>query len=842
MNKPVRDHKSNSGRKLVLPPDHAAEHDSVPALAFLSGFLLATLLAGLAMALFGRSGNAGSLYIWLLGLVLASLAIGVAGYIYQRMRTSLLGGPDALLTALDQVSQACVVTDEDGEPLYANAAYRLYTAAVEGMAPSPLSLNAVAQDDQGNIETVQSLWRKALTDGSAKAAVAVALPHGNAAVLMATVQKTRAPGDYLVWQFEDVPASSQSQPRAEAGYRLIGDGVAQAGLGMIVIDEADLVCHINKAMCDWLALDLQTVAQGIALQTLAPNMRLSANLPIFGGRAEFQRLDGSGKLKLEISTLPLYASTTENPLGHILLARQIVSTAGVEALAPSTNVRFEQFFNDAPVAIATADAEGNLKEFNRLFQSLIVDDGSSKGRSLSEILSSEDLRTVLERLSSALKGDQKAPPLDVHLRRDPGATGQLYIHSVADGDEDSSAILYLIDTTEQKNLEMQFAQSQKMQAVGQLAGGIAHDFNNLLTAISGFCDLLLVRHGPGDHSFEDIIQIKQNANRAANLVRQLLAFSRQQTLRPKVLVVTDVLAEISNLVRRLIGENIELRMIHGRDLGPVRADQGQLEQVIINLAVNARDAMTDGGTLTIRTANISLEESKKLGHEIMPPNDYVLIEVSDQGMGIPSENIGKIFEPFFSTKEVGKGTGLGLSTVYGIVKQTGGFIFPDSAPGEGATFRIYLPIHQVEEEEVAAKPVRTAAVDKAKDLTGKGSILLVEDEDAVRMFACRALRNKGYNVHEAASGEAALEIVDQGTEIDLLISDVVMPQMDGPSLVKEIRRRRENIKIIFISGYAEDAFRKNLGKGEVFSFLPKPFSLKQLAEKVKDVLEQDEVA
>lgn len=837
MSKAVRDHKNHSVRKVILPPDHAAEHDSVPALAFLSGFLLATLLAGLAMALFGRSGNAGSLYIWLLGLVLASLAIGVAGYIYQRARNALLGGPDALLAALDQVSQACVVTDEDGEPLYANAAYRLYTAAVEGMAPSPLSLHAVAQD---NAETVQSLWRKALADGSAKAEVAVALPHGNVQLLTASVQRTRAPGDYLVWQFEDIPAPSQPLPRPEAGYRLIGDGVAQAGLGMIVVDEAGVVCNINKAMCDWLKLDIQAVADGVTLQALAPDLNLSANLPLLAGMAEFQCGDGRGKLRLEITTLPLYASTTEDQLGHILLARRVISAVVTEAPASSTQVRFEQFFNDAPVAIATADAEGNLKEFNRLFQSLIVDYDPSKGHRLSEILSSEDLRTVLERLSSALKEDHKAPPLDVHLRRNPGATGQLYIHSVADGAGDSSAILYLIDTTEQKNLEMQFAQSQKMQAVGQLAGGIAHDFNNLLTAISGFCDLLLVRHGPGDHSFEDIIQIKQNANRAANLVRQLLAFSRQQTLRPKVLVVTDVLAEISNLVRRLIGENIELRMIHGRDLGPVRADQGQLEQVIINLAVNARDAMVDGGILTIRTANISLEESKKLGHEIMPPNDYVLIEVSDQGMGIPSENIGKIFEPFFSTKEVGKGTGLGLSTVYGIVKQTGGFIFPDSAPGEGATFRIYLPIHQVAEEEVVAKPARTG-LEKVKDLTGKGSILLVEDEDAVRMFACRALRNKGYNVHEAASGEAALEIVDQGTEIDLLISDVVMPQMDGPSLVKEIRRRRECIKIIFISGYAEDAFRKNLGKGEVFSFLPKPFSLKQLAEKVKDVLEQDEV-
>jgi two-component system cell cycle sensor histidine kinase/response regulator CckA len=279
-------------------------------------------------------------------------------------------------------------------------------------------------------------------------------------------------------------------------------------------------------------------------------------------------------------------------------------------------------------------------------------------------------------------------------------------------------------------------------------------------------------------------------------------------------------------------------MVHGRSLGPVRVDQGQLEQVIINLAVNARDAMPDGGTLTIRTTDISLEQSRTLGHSFMPPGEYVLIEVADTGVGIPKEHLGKIFEPFFSTKEVGKGTGLGLSTVYGIVKQTGGFIFPISEPGKGATFRIYLPVHT--ETEEAPPPPNDGAVQAspAKDLTGKASILLVEDEDAVRMFAARALKNKGYRVWEAASGEAAMAVVDEhGADIDLLISDVVMPNMDGPTLVKAIRGRNNHMKIIFISGYAEDAFKKNLDKGEQFSFLPKPFSLKQLAEKVKEVLE-----
>jgi two-component system cell cycle sensor histidine kinase/response regulator CckA len=430
-------------------------------------------------------------------------------------------------------------------------------------------------------------------------------------------------------------------------------------------------------------------------------------------------------------------------------------------------------------------------------------------------------------------------PVELHLRAmGREKVAQLFARRLAERTGGARGlILHFIDLTDQKNLEVQFAQSQKMQAIGQLAGGVAHDFNNLLTAMIGFCDLLLLRHKPGDHSFSDIMQIKQNANRAANLVRQLLAFSRQQTLQPRVLNITDVLAELSNLLRRLIGENIELKMMHGRDLGLVKVDQGQLEQVIINLAVNARDAMPTGGGLTILTSNLSLSQPLHREHEEMPVGDYVAIEVIDTGTGIPKENLGRIFEPFFSTKEVGSGTGLGLSTVYGIVRQTGGFIFVDSALGEGTKFTIYLPRHQ--EAPAAAAPEAEAGVrDRtSSDLTGTGTILLVEDEDAVRVFSARALRNKGYQVLEARSGEAALTLLStEMHRIDLLVSDVVMPQMDGPTLIRHVREQRPDLKVIFISGYAEDRFRDQMDSGANIYFLPKPFSLKQLAGKVKEVL------
>jgi two-component system cell cycle sensor histidine kinase/response regulator CckA len=374
-----------------------------------------------------------------------------------------------------------------------------------------------------------------------------------------------------------------------------------------------------------------------------------------------------------------------------------------------------------------------------------------------------------------------------------------------------------------------------MQAIGQLAGGVAHDFNNVLQAIIGYSDLLLANHRPTDPSFQDIMQIKQNANRAASLVRQLLAFSRRQTLRPEVVKLGDTLSDLSLLLKRLLGERIQLELRQGRDLWFIRADVNQLEQVIINLAVNARDAMPDGGTVTIGTENVDEAEARRLDLAGMPAADYVRIEVSDTGTGIEPDVLDKIFEPFFTTKELGKGTGLGLSTVFGIVKQSGGFIYVNSKLGKGTSFCIYLPRHipdpeaEPKPEEVVKKP--------AADMTGQGTILLVEDEDAVRAVNGRALTARGYKVLEAASGVEALDIIEgHGGPIDLVVSDVVMPEMDGPTLLVELRRRYPDLKVVFVSGYAEEAFRKHLPSGEEFNFLPKPFSLKQLVETVKQVI------
>lgn len=395
-------------------------------------------------------------------------------------------------------------------------------------------------------------------------------------------------------------------------------------------------------------------------------------------------------------------------------------------------------------------------------------------------------------------------------------------------------IAVLNDATELKTLEAQFVQSQKMQAIGQLAGGVAHDFNNLLTAISGHCDLLLLRHDQGDQDYGDLVQINQNANRAAALVSQLLAFSRKQTLRPEVIDLRDTLADLTHLLNRLVGERVTLTLKHDPVLRPIRADKRQLEQVMMNLVVNARDAMPEGGEIRIETEIAMLRQPLQRDRATVPAGEYVCVRVIDEGIGIPADKLSKVFEPFYTTKRTGEGTGLGLSTAYGIVKQTGGYIFVDSVPGQGSTFLMYFPVHQGELPAFASerKPAKPVAPKH-----GEGVVLLVEDEAPVRAFASRALRLRGYTVLEAESAEDALRTLeDPELAVDIFVTDVVMPGMDGPSWVREAMKTRPNVRVVFVSGYAEGAFG---GTGTAVPnsvFLSKPFSLNQLTETVHQQL------
>jgi two-component system cell cycle sensor histidine kinase/response regulator CckA len=484
-----------------------------------------------------------------------------------------------------------------------------------------------------------------------------------------------------------------------------------------------------------------------------------------------------------------------------------------------------------PVALARLDMSGTLLAAN-IPALTLLGEHATPGAPFEKMV--EGLgRSVTERVQEAARGQSSGRSEVARARRDDREMFLQISLSRVVLDGTSSLIAVISDATELKTLEAQFVQSQKMQAVGQLAGGVAHDFNNLLTAINGHCDLLLMRHETTDPDHADLTQIRQNANRAASLVRQMLAFSRKQTLRPKVLSLVDTLAELSHLLNRLLGEKVRLHLEHEGELGLVRVDERQFEQVIMNLVVNARDAMAEGGDVHIRTGNVTLQQELRRDRAVVPPGAWVLVEVSDSGSGIPPDKIANIFEPFFTTKKVGEGTGLGLSTAYGIIKQTGGFIFADSQPGQGTVFSVWLPRLEDESGDLRLSEPEPAPRAPAHRVSSgpAGVVLLVEDEAPVRSFATRALQLRGWEVIEAESAEMALEILeDTALVVDVIISDVVMPGMDGPTWVKKARLTRPDVKVIFVSGYAEDAFQRNLEGLTDFNFLPKPFSLIDLAE------------
>ena len=391
------------------------------------------------------------------------------------------------------------------------------------------------------------------------------------------------------------------------------------------------------------------------------------------------------------------------------------------------------------------------------------------------------------------------------------------------------------DITDQRRLESALQQAQKMDAIGRLAGGVAHDFNNLLMVISAYAELMLDSLTAEHPLRQNVGEIITAARRAADLTRQLLAFGRKQMQSLQLLDLNKVIHEINKMLPRLIGEDVQLLFVPAEDLGKVKADPVQIEQVLMNLAANARDAMPRGGKLTIETANLRLDQVYVERHSIVPPGDYVMLALTDSGEGIAPEHLAHIFEPFYTTKEAGKGTGLGLATVYGIVKQSGGFIWVYSEPGLGTTFKVYLPRVQAAEEEIAAAKVA------GKPLQGCETLLLVEDEAPIRQPAREFLTRHGYTVLEATDGENALHVSREYCgPIDLLISDVVMPRMSGPRLAEQLAAERPKMKVLFVSGYAEHTVLRH-GKIDVTThFLQKPFSLKMLAGKVREVLDAAE--
>jgi two-component system cell cycle sensor histidine kinase/response regulator CckA len=565
-----------------------------------------------------------------------------------------------------------------------------------------------------------------------------------------------------------------------------------------------------------------------ALKSAAAGEVSHADLPLAGRswRAAIGRLDDR-RLLIRL------AEPAAPPVAALALAS--ASAASGAAIAPvHASVQWDSLAQAAPFGAALLDGSdpfmATILNVNPALEQ--ISQGRARpGATLGGLVEPASLAEAAARIASGLPG-----AVEIKLALEPPRTAHLYLSALG-----GRTLAYLVDVSDQKQLELQLSQSQKMQAIGQLAGGVAHDFNNLLTAIQLRLDELLHRHPVGDPSYEGLNEIRQTGVRAADLVRKLLAFSRKQTVQREILDLGELISEFEVLLRRLLREDVKLETDYGRNLPLVRADKSQLETAVMNLAVNARDAMrsqgrASPGVVRIRTARLSQAQALALGYVAAPPADCALIEVADTGPGMSAEIMTKIFEPFFTTKPVGEGTGLGLATVYGIVKQADGWIHVDSEPGKGAAFRIFLPIH---EPVASAHPIVEVTKSKPapRDLSGVGRILFVEDEDMVRGVAARLLRARGYEVIEACDGEEALILAEQyAGQIDLLISDVIMPGLDGPTLLKKARQFLGSAPVMFISGYAEAEF-SDLLEGETgVTFLPKPLDIKILAERVKQQL------
>jgi two-component system, cell cycle sensor histidine kinase and response regulator CckA len=827
--------------------------------------VVASLLVAAAAAILMLGGRNTEQYVIAFLAVLATVGVFslfafACGML--RVRAARPGNP-LVKAVIDGASEAIVVTNQHGRVAYANRAYLDLTAARDANDMRPVERAFIGDADAS--EAIYRLLKAARQGRQLEEEVRVTgMKDSPARWLRFRIRPLgddKATSRMTVWSVADVTRERERQENVFQELQHAIDYLDHAPAGFFSVNHKGEVVYLNATLAAWLDHDLAQVGSGglkLAEMIAGDGAALLTTLAASPGEAKTEVLDldlrtrSGGTLPVRVLHNVAYGADGTPGVSRSL----VLNRARDDGTDPqrAAEIRFMRFFHHTPMAIATIDKNGGVVRTNPLFARLFHDAGGEvKDRSILATIAERDRETLQAAIRQAALGKTDIAPVDAMLAGGGERSGRFYVTAIEEQERDQeAAIVYALETTAQRELENKVTQQQKMELVGQLAGGIAHDFNNVLSAIMMATDFLLNAHKPTDPSFGDIMQIKQNANRAASLVRHLLAFSRKQTLRPQVLDIGEVLSDLTMLLRRLIGEKVTLDVVHGRDLWPVKVDISQFEQVIVNLAVNARDAMPNGGRLTVRTTNVTAEECGGFNAKGMPAADYVLIEVADTGMGIAPNIIEKIFEPFFSTKEIGKGTGLGLSTVYGIIKQTGGFVYVDSVEQKGTVFRIFLPRHVVSAHDVAAEQERAAEAapfagapalgDRkwpgSSDLTGQGTILLVEDEDGLRQLNARGLASRGYTVLEAGNGVEAIAMLEKSDgEVDLVVSDVVMPEMDGPTLLRELRRRNPALKIIFVSGYAEDAFQKHLPTdGEQFVFLAKPFTLKQLVNAVKETL------
>ena len=687
---------------------------------------------------------------------------------------------------------------------------------------------------------------------------------------------------YLYWSFRDITAEHNMDDIFQNERLYMHDFLDYMPTALYIADKNYTIEYCNYILSEKLGKTRDEIIGNKITDFLAENSEVPPNNAAWSGFVHF--VDAKGNV-LECCIKQDSFREVNDVKTRAAAVFDLPNDDVLQKKLSQANDNISWLFDFAPIGIVFADVDGKIENCNQHALSLIGNDKATTIYSnFVDFADKNNHHTLQREILSIAEGDKKTTNLQMTFKPSEKAViayitpmKQFYTDKK---EKPKGLIFYLVDASEQKNLEIQFAQAQKMQAVGQLAGGIAHDFNNLLTAIIGFCDLLLQRHGVGDPSFADLVQVRNNANRAAALVRQLLAFSRKQSMQSKYIDVTENFIELSQMLKRVLGERVTLKFHHGENLGFVKVDPVQFSQVIINLAVNAKDAMNGQGNLTITTRTEELKAPRQFGEEIIKPGDFVAIDVQDTGCGIAKENLNRIFEPFFSTKEnvVGSGTGLGLAMVYGIVQQTGGFINVDSVLNQGTTFSIYLPRFEtnpdLDKQEKVEKPrnltegenspitsvkelkntpvvpinqklifgLNVSAIDKGID--GKNphegiKILFVEDEDSVRNFALRALQKKGFDVIACNSAENALEQLKNVQDFNLLLTDMVMPGMNGIELGKIVKEKIPNIKIILASGYSEEIARNEHAVSDEFEFLSKPFSLGDLTQKIFDVLSKE---
>ena len=685
---------------------------------------------------------------------------------------------------------------------------------------------------------------------------------------------------YLYWTINNITAQKNMEHIFKDETSSLHNFLDYLPVGLYTVDKDYKIEYTNYCMANFLNISINELKGKSLSEFLAANTNLPELQESWKGNLFFTT---SSQNVIECFVLQNAYRENEKIKMRGVVFTQLPSEGELQDRFEQANDQISWLFNHAPVGIIFLSPEGTVIDGNQAaFQQFSLPSSSILQNNIQSFVRSDEIALLNQSLKNIATFKQNTSSIDIHLNHNnKDAVSTLYISAMkhvhaASSETIDGFVVYLIDSTRQKSLELQFAQAQKMQAVGQLAGGVAHDFNNLLTAMIGFTDLLLQRHGVGDPSFADLIQIKQNANRAAGLVRQLLAFSRKQPLQPKLIDVTENFAELSHMLKRILGEQVTLKFHHSNELGFIKVDPVQFSQVIINLAVNAKDAMNGNGLLTITTRTEVLNESYRFGDDTIKPGEFVVIDVIDNGCGIPPENLTRIFDPFFSTKEnvVGSGTGLGLAMVYGIVRQTEGFIKVKSDIGIGTTFSIYLPRFEsgaevIEDkssneivtghdgstilrvQEKIAPPVNinqkiivglnvSNAIDRTHTASNKPvRILFVEDEDSVRTFGIRALQKKGYEVIGCSSGENALEFIEKDNNFNLLITDMVMPGISGAKLTKQLKNKLPDLKVILASGYSEEIVRQELENFDDFDFITKPYSLGDLTAKVFDVLNRN---